>query len=75
MSILSFACFCDSFLEEAFQRVHGSHARTYPARFPLLALDRFYFRGLEIKDAKVPRESSWKSLSDHLPLLCEFAFG
>jgi len=57
---------------EAFQSAHGAHARSFPARYPLLKLDRFYFRGLELQKASVLKGDPWNALSDHLPLLCEF---
>jgi endonuclease/exonuclease/phosphatase family metal-dependent hydrolase len=45
--------------------------RTFPARWPLLALDRIYARNLEVRSACVLSALPWPHLSDHLPLLAE----
>jgi len=45
--------------------------RTFPARFPLLRLDRIYVRGLAVQSACVLSTLPWPHLSDHLPLLAE----
>ncbi|GGY28494.1 endonuclease/exonuclease/phosphatase family protein [Paludibacterium paludis] len=58
----------DSGLEEVFQTLHGRHAASFPARLPLLALDRIYARGLVATEAKVLRGAPWSHLSDHLPI-------
>lgn len=50
----------------------GSRQPTFPARLPLLALDRVYVRrGLTLRTSHVPRGSAWVRLSDHLPLVVE----
>lgn len=59
-------------LKEAHLSHTKHHARTFPARFPVLKLDRIYYRGLSIKNARVLRGQPWTFLSDHLPLLAEF---
>lgn len=59
-------------LKEAHLSHNSKHAKTFPARFPVLRLDRIYYRGLHIKNAKVMKGQPWKYLSDHLPLLAEF---
>ncbi|MBL8993016.1 MAG: endonuclease/exonuclease/phosphatase family protein [Spirochaetia bacterium] len=53
-------------LNEAFQVLHGRHARTFPSFFPILHLDRIYFRGFEAREAKRLHGPQWKKLSDHL---------
>lgn len=45
--------------------------RTFPARMPLLPLDRVYLRGLRLESACVLSARPWPHLSDHLPLLVE----
>lgn len=55
-------------LHEVFQSLHGHPALSFPARLPLLALDRIYVRGLEPIEATVNHEGQWRELSDHLPL-------
>lgn len=62
----------DAQLDEAYYVRHKRHARTFPARMPVLRLDRVYFRGLDVKLAKVLHDKPWTALSDHAPLLAEF---
>ncbi len=50
----------------------GMRLPTFPARLPVLHLDRIYARGLIPKSAIVPRGSAWGRMSDHLPLVGEF---
>jgi len=47
---------------------------TFPSRLPLLHLDRIYVRGLRPLSAHVPHGRAWVRMSDHLPLIAEFAF-
>ena len=49
-------------------------ARTYPAGFPLLRLDRVYVRGFRIASAQVLSGPAWRKLSDHAPILAELVF-
>lgn len=46
---------------------------TYPSRLPLAQLDHVYARGLRPLSASVPRGRLWRQMSDHLPLVAEFA--
>ena len=62
----------DLALQEAFQVSHGHYARTYPAHWPLLQMDRIYFRGLQLSDCKCFGGPPWKRLSDHAPLYAQF---
>ena len=55
-------------LSEVFHTLHGAHARSYPARLPMLTLDRIYTRGLRVTQAQVHHGAPWAQLSDHLPL-------
>jgi endonuclease/exonuclease/phosphatase family metal-dependent hydrolase len=48
---------------------------TYPSRLPLTQLDYVYARGLTPRGVQVPRGRIWGRMSDHLPLIAEFAFG
>lgn len=59
-------------LEEAFLTLHGQHARTFPSLVPLLPLDRIYYRGLKIIEAKILGEKAAGFLSDHLALIADF---
>ena len=58
-------------LVEVFRQAHGGHARTFPARLPLLRLDRIYVRGVvRARPLALPRRP-WSALSDHAPLAAE----
>lgn len=58
-------------LHSAFARAGVSQPRTFPARWPLLALDRIYVGNLRVQSACVLSALPWPHLSDHLPLLAE----
>lgn len=58
-------------LREAFAHTQGRLARTFPARWPVLALDRIYVRNAEMRDAQTLSTRPWSHLSDHLPLAVE----
>ncbi len=60
-------------VQEAFRTFHRAHARSFPSRRPFLKLDRIYFRGAALVNAAVLDGPPWNSLSDHLPLVCEFS--
>ncbi len=60
-------------LKEAFYEHHQKHAKTFPSIFPLLKLDRIYFRNLSAMRAVSFVGSPWRELSDHCPLLAEFS--
>jgi len=58
-------------LTEIFMAANGRAAKTFPARFPLLALDRIYVRNaVEFKPHPLPAKP-WTHLSDHAPLAAE----
>jgi endonuclease/exonuclease/phosphatase family metal-dependent hydrolase len=52
---------------------HGRHP-TFPSRLPLLQLDHVYARGLRPIGLEVPHGRNWWRMSDHLPLIAEFAW-
>lgn len=56
-------------LEEVFERATGRLPRTFPSRWPLLALDRIYLRHARASGTQVLSIRPWSHLSDHLPLL------
>lgn len=58
-------------LQEVFIHAHGKPARTFPARLPLLPLDRIYVRNLTIHNPRVLTTRPWSHLSDHVPLSVE----
>ncbi len=51
----------------------GANQMTFPARLPLVQLDYVYARGLTPMGVHVPRGRIWWRMSDHLPLIAEFA--
>jgi endonuclease/exonuclease/phosphatase family metal-dependent hydrolase len=51
----------------------GSRQPTFPARLPLVQLDYVYARGLTPLTVQVPSGRIWWRMSDHLPLIAEFA--
>ena len=61
-------------MKEIFQDLQGSHARTFPSLFPLLPLDRIFYRGMIPVDCVCYRNHPWHKLSDHLPLYARFQF-
>jgi endonuclease/exonuclease/phosphatase family metal-dependent hydrolase len=61
-------------LTEAFLSTQGKHARTFPARWPLLPVDRLYVRNARVIEANVLTNKPWTHLSDHVPLLAKVAW-
>jgi len=60
-------------MTEAFKHCHGKLMPTFPAKLPVLSLDRIYVRNLIVKDAWVHTGKPWSTLSDHLPISAELA--
>jgi endonuclease/exonuclease/phosphatase family metal-dependent hydrolase len=58
-------------LQSAFACLGARCPLTFPARWPLVPLDRIYVRGLDVHSACVLSTLPWPHLSDHLPLLAE----
>lgn len=58
-------------VHEVFVTARGQAARTFPARFPLLALDRIYVRNVALHEPFVLSNRPWSHLSDHAPLAAE----
>jgi len=48
---------------------------TFPARWPLLALDRIWYRGCRLEQCSSVRTGLTRIASDHLPLLASFHMG
>jgi endonuclease/exonuclease/phosphatase family metal-dependent hydrolase len=59
----------DCGLVEAFEEAHGRLARSFPARRPLLPLDRIYLRNARALQPGVLSLQPWTHLSDHAPLV------
>lgn len=61
-------------LQETFSAQTGSLPKTFPARFPLLSLDRIYTRRLKTLHTEVHQSEPWNKLSDHLPISAKLVF-
>lgn len=59
-------------VSEAHTQLFQEPGKSFPSRFPVLPLDRLYFRHMQVRDARVLRGAPWIHLSDHLPLFAEF---
>lgn len=55
-------------VKEAFEHSMGKLARTYPCKFPMLRMDRIYYRGLTVQQAEVHAHAPWSRISDHAAL-------
>lgn len=51
----------------------GVRVATFPSRLPLVQLDHVFARGLRPLRLDVPKGAIWAQMSDHLPLIAEFA--
>jgi endonuclease/exonuclease/phosphatase family metal-dependent hydrolase len=60
-------------LREVFVVENGAAARTFPARWPVLPLDRIYVRNAQSHQPVVLQNRPWSHLSDHAPLAAEIA--
>ena len=59
-------------LIEVHRHLHGAYAKTYPARAPLLPMDRIYCRGVTPLAATRLAGAPWPALSDHVPVQAWF---
>lgn len=53
---------------EVFEARYGTTPATFPAKFPLISLDRIYIKNLNASQATVHHDKAWATLSDHLPI-------
>lgn len=59
-------------MKEAYKETHGCFAKTFPAGFPMLSLDRIYVQNLEVITSHIiERPAHQDHFSDHLPIFCE----
>jgi endonuclease/exonuclease/phosphatase family metal-dependent hydrolase len=63
---------CCAGLKESFVEIYGRAARSFPSRWPLLRLDRIYYRNARLLHAQGWSVRPWSHLSDHAPLTAEF---
>lgn len=60
-------------MQDAYKIRHGRFARTFPAAFPVLSLDRIYVKNLQVLNSGIVQPPQVRHLSDHVPLFCEVA--
>jgi endonuclease/exonuclease/phosphatase family metal-dependent hydrolase len=58
-------------LREIYVEAYGESAKTFPAIFPVLSLDRIYVRNCSVHLPVVLPRKPWSHLSDHAPLAAE----
>lgn len=58
-------------MHEVFAVAQGKVAKTFPARWPVLRLDRIYVRNATSHNPQILGNKPWTHLSDHLPLAVE----
>lgn len=58
-------------LREVFVHSYGRAPRTFPARLPMLPLDRIYVRNARVHAPVALPSRPWSHLSDHAPLAAE----
>lgn len=61
-------------LVEIFCGPAGMPVASFPAKRPILCLDRVYVRGFSVKQAKVHAGQPWSKISDHAALSTHLAF-
>ncbi len=59
-------------LHEAYFKLHGHRARTFPAWLPVLPMDRIYYRLLRPLYCERLNHAPWLHLSDHTPVMATF---
>lgn len=60
-------------MREVYTHSHGRPAKTFPAVWPILRLDRIYIRAVDGHDAELLPGKPWASLSDHKPLVVDIS--
>ena len=51
--------------------LHGSPARSFPSKLPVLRLDRLYVRGFRVRHTHVHWGLPWSRISDHAALTAD----
>lgn len=65
------AMLAEQSMQEVFSQHYGEPAKSFPARWPLLRLDRIYLRNATAHTPEVLSTRPWSHLSDHAPLSVE----
>ena len=58
-------------LTEVHAQTRHKLGKSFPAWLPFLPMDRIYQRGFDVRDADILHNSSWRSLSDHCPIIAD----
>lgn len=61
-------------MREVYRHTHGRYARTFPSHWPVLQMDRVFYRNIRLLDCECLDSMEWRQLSDHLPLYAHFEF-
>jgi endonuclease/exonuclease/phosphatase family metal-dependent hydrolase len=59
-------------VQDAADHISAQRRATYPSLLPCLELDRIYYRGAQLLDARILRGPMWRNLSDHAPVTADF---
>ncbi|MFK8067777.1 MAG: endonuclease/exonuclease/phosphatase family protein [Gammaproteobacteria bacterium] len=60
-------------LSEVFETLTGERAKTFPVWWPVLPVDRIYFRNLNAENCDCLNSKTWRKLSDHAALHAGFS--
>lgn len=55
-------------VKELFMELDGRHPRTFPIWWPMVAVDRIYYRGVKPLAGRCLNRGPWRKLSDHAAL-------
>ncbi len=55
-------------LQDAHQNLNQRVAKTFPSFRPILAMDRIYLRGFQVKSCEIMSNAEWRKISDHCAL-------
>lgn len=58
-------------MQEAHETALGHCAKTFPAFFPLLSMDRIYLRGFDVASCQNITGKHWRDFSDHRALIAD----
>ncbi len=58
-------------VKDAADHICAQRRATYPSVLPCLELDRIYYRGAHLLDARILRGPIWRNLSDHAPVTAD----
>jgi len=59
-------------INEVFHEIQGRTPKTFPSPFPIMSLDRIFYKNLRIINCYLLESEKAKSMSDHLGIVAEF---